>query len=122
MQQQAATTEPAAWRRWLGIVLRTGHLCGVTWLGAALLGAPVSVVPAAIFTAASGAALLAIELLDRRILLGDFAGIVSIAKLAILAWMAVDTARAPLLFWPVLVVSALSSHAPRWLRHWRPGR
>jgi hypothetical protein len=35
--------------------------------------------------------------------------------------MAIDPARAPAVFWVVLVVSALSSHAPRGLRHWRPG-
>jgi hypothetical protein len=117
-----AAPKAAAWRRWLGIGLRSAHLAAVTLLGAALLGAPVATAPAAIFTAASGAALLVLERLDGRILLGDLAGAVSLAKLAVVAWMALDAARAPLIFWCVLVASALSSHAPRSLRHWRPGR
>ncbi len=114
--------KPAVWRRWIGIVLRTAHLAGVTWLGAALLGAPLSTAAAATFTALSGAALLTVERFDGRILLGDLSGWVSLAKLAVVAWMAIDPARAPAVFWVVLVVSALSSHAPRGLRHWRPGR
>lgn len=112
--------KPAAWRRWLGIALRTAHLASVVLLGAALLGAATPVTPAAAYAAASGAALLAIERIDGRIGLLDLAGLVSLAKLALVAWMALDVARAPTLFWCVLVVSALSSHAPRWLRHWRP--
>ena len=114
--------KPAAWRRWLGIMLRTAHLCAVTLLGAALLGAPASTAGAATFTALSGAGLLMIERFDGRILLGDLSGWVSLAKLAVVAWMAIDPARAPVVFWVVLAVSAISSHAPRGLRHWRPGR
>jgi hypothetical protein len=114
--------KPALWRRWIGIALRTMHLAGVTWLGAALLGAPVSTAAAATFTALSGAALLAVERFDGRILLGDLSGWVSLGKLAVVAWMAVDPVHAPAVFWAVLSVSALSSHAPRGLRHWRPGR
>lgn len=115
-----ARAKPAAWRRWLGIGLRTAHLASVTWLGAALLGAPLATHRGAAAVAASGAALLAIEAFDRRIRLLDLAGLVSLAKLGVVAWMALDPARAAPLFWLVLVVSALSSHAPRRLRHWRP--
>lgn len=115
-----APTKPALWRRWLGIVLRTGHLAGVTLLGAALLGAPFQVVVAATAAGASGAALLAVELVDGRLALLDLAGVVSLAKLALLAWMALDPSQAQASFWIVLVVSAISSHAPRTVRHWRP--
>ena len=118
----SADDKPAAWRRWLGILLRTTHLSAVTLLGAALLGAPVATGSAATFTALSGAALLVIERFDGRILLGDLSGWVSLTKLAVVAWMAIDPARAPIVFWLVLVVSAISSHAPRGLRHWRPER
>jgi hypothetical protein len=118
---RGAPTKPALWRRWLGIVLRTAHLAGVTLLGAALLGAPLQPVVAATVAGASGAALLVVELVDGRIRLLDLAGLVSLIKLALLAWMALDTTHATALFWIVLVASAISSHAPRGLRHWRPG-
>jgi hypothetical protein len=114
------STKAAAWRRWLGIVLRTAHLAGVAWLGAALLGAPLAMFNGAAWVSASGVALLVIDSLDGRIRLLDLAGLVSLAKLGVVAWMALDPARAAQLFWVVLIVSALSSHAPRGLRHWRP--
>ena len=41
-----------------------------------------------------------------------------LAKLAAVAWMALGGAGAQPLFWAVLVLSAISSHAPRELRHW----
>jgi hypothetical protein len=36
--------------------------------------------------------------------------------------MALQPAVAPALFWVALAVSGVVAHAPRWLRHWRPGR
>ncbi len=96
----AKAARPAAWRRWLGIVLRTAHLAAVTVLGAALL---------------------AIECADGRIRLLELAGTVALAKLVLAAWMVIVPAHAAALFWILLVASALSSHAPRALRHWRPG-
>lgn len=122
MNEGPAQTRPAAWRRWLGIVLRTTHLAGITLLGAALMGAPLGMAAAAAWAAGSGVALLAVEWLDGRVRLLELAGTVSLVKLAVVAWMALDPARAAALFWLVLVISALSSHAPRALRHWRPGR
>jgi len=114
--------KPAGWRRALGITLRAAHLGAVTWLGAALLGAPVSLVQATTLVWVSGVALLAIETIDARLRWHELAGVVSLSKLAVVAWMALDTARAPLLFWLVLFGSALCAHAPRRWRHWRLGR
>jgi len=114
--------KPAAWRRWLGIALRAFHLAAVVWLGAALLGAPLGRVPAAAAVLATGAALLAIETIDERMRWDELAGFVSLLKLAVVAWMVLDAERAPQLFWIVLFVSAIVSHAPRQVRHWRPGR
>jgi hypothetical protein len=118
---RTAGDKPAAWRRGLGLTLRAAHLAAVTWLGAALLGAPVSLGAATAIVLASGVALLAIETFDARLRWNELAGVVSLGKLAVVAWMALDAARAPALFWLVLFVSALSSHAPRRWRHWRPG-
>ena len=118
----ADAAKPAAWRRWLSIALRALHLASVIGLGAVLLGAPLPLLQAGAAVLCSGVALLALELADARLRWNELAGLVSLAKLAVVAWMALDPARAASLFWGVLVVSAVSSHAPRHWRHWRPGR
>jgi hypothetical protein len=110
---------PAAWRRWLGIVLRTVHLVGVTMMGAALSGAPTNYHAGALLTLVSGVALLFSELADRRVQLGELAGVVVLLKLAVVTWIAFDERHALPLFWALLIVSAVVSHAPRGLRHWR---
>lgn len=113
--------KPAEWRRWVGIVLRTAHLAGVVWLGAALLGAPVGA-GGGWLTLLSGLGLFASELVDRRISPTELAGAVVLAKLGVVAAMLAWPAAAPVLFWALLVVSAISAHAPKPLRHWRPDR
>lgn len=118
----ALKTKPPAWRRWVAILLRCAHLAGLVLLGAALLGAPVEVRGGALLTLASGLALFVAELVDTRIRLGELAGVVVLLKLAAVGWMALHPQAALLIFWPVLLVSALVSHAPRPLRHWRAGR
>ncbi|MCP5283289.1 MAG: hypothetical protein H6933_00160 [Burkholderiaceae bacterium] len=118
---RARPPKPAEWRRWVGILLRTGHLAGVVWLGAALLGAPVGP-GGGWLTLISGSGLFASELLDRRVALTELAGVVVLAKLAVVAAMLCWPAVALWLFWPLLVISGVSAHAPKPLRHWRPGR
>jgi hypothetical protein len=115
-------SKPPAWRRWIAIVLRCAHLAGLVLLGASLLGAPLAPRGGAALTLVTGLALFVAELADTRIRLGELAGLVVVLKLAAVAWMALDPTVAPLLFWLVLVVSGLMSHAPRPLRHWRPRR
>ena len=119
--------KPAEWRRWLGIVLRTAHLAGVVWMGAAYVGPAAPAVGSggvaaghsgALLVLVSGVALLLSEWFDGRIRLGELAGVVVLAKLAAVAWMALGGAGAQALFWAVLLLSAISSHAPRELRHW----
>jgi len=118
----ADADKPAAWRRWLSIALRAAHLASVIGLGAVLLGAPLPLLQAGAAVLSSGVALLALEIADARLRCIELAGLVSLAKLAVVAWMVLDPARAAGLFWAVLCVSAVSSHAPRHWRHWRPGR
>lgn len=121
MSRPPRPPKPAEWRRWVGIVLRTGHLAGVVWLGAALLGAPVGA-GGGWLTLLSGLGLFASELVDRRISPTELAGAVVLAKLVAVATMLAWPTTAPGLFWTLLVVSAISAHAPKPLRHWRPGR
>lgn len=113
-------TKPSEWRRWLGIALRSAHIAGVVLLGASLLGAPVGTA-GALATLLSGLGLLASELIDRRLALNELAGAVVLLKLALVAAMLAWPGAALALFWALLVLSAVVSHAPKGLRHWRPG-
>jgi hypothetical protein len=111
--------------RGAAIVLRTVHLAAVVALGAALLGAPVAPGPAAIAALASGVMLAALDLVAGRVRLDELAGAVVVAKLAVVAWMGLASPGADRVlaaFWLLLAVSSLSAHAPKALRHWRPGR
>jgi hypothetical protein len=110
--------KPAAWRRWLGVTLRSAHLMAVCWLAAALLGAaaPVGTAAAAMF--ASGLLLLLVELADRRLSLRELAGAVVLAKIALSGLMAWQPQWAAAVFWPLVFVSSLASHAPKHWRHW----
>ena len=112
----AAADKPAAWRRWLAIGLRCAHLAGVVLLGASLLGAPLEIRLGAGVTLVTGIGLLVVECSDRRIRLAELAGTVALLKLAVVGWMMLDHGAAPLLFWLVVLVSGLVSHA---LREWR---
>lgn len=117
----AQPAKPAEWRRWVGIALRSTHLAGVVWLGAALLGAPVGD-GGGWLTLLSGLGLLASELIDRRVALGELAGALVLAKLAVVGAMLHWPASALPLFWALLLLSAVSAHAPKPVRHWRPRR
>jgi hypothetical protein len=116
-------TRSSAVERAASIALRTAHLAAVIALGAALLGAPVPVPGSGLAVVGSGALLFAMELFARRMHVLDIAGLAVLAKLlaavAVSAWPALQgTAGAA--FWILVVLSSLSSHAPKGVRHWRP--
>ncbi len=108
--------------RWLALALRTIHLSGVVALGAALLGAPLARGASGAVVLASGALLFALDLRARRIALGELAGAVVLLKLVAVAWAAWADGHVLAVFWALLVLSSLSSHAPKRWRHWAPGR
>ena len=110
--------KPAVWRRWLGLLLRSAHLLAVCWLAVALHGGAAPIGPAAAAMFASGALLLAVELADRRMSLRELAGAVVVIKLVASGAMAWQPDWAVALFWPLVFVSSLASHAPRRWRHW----
>jgi len=119
-RERSSSVERAA-----SIALRTAHLACVVALGAALLGAPVPRSGAGLAVLGSGALLFATELAARRMHVLDLAGLAVLAKLIVVAllalWPGADAAAAPA-FWALLVVSSVSSHAPKGLRHWRARR
>lgn len=108
------------------MLLRSAHLLAMCWLAVALHApatgaagadaARVSAAAAALL--ASGLALLAIELADGRMSLRELAGGVVWLKLVASAVMAWQPTWAVALFWPLVFVSALVSHAPKRWRHW----
>jgi len=118
-------TKTSALERATSIALRTVHLAAVVALGAALLGAPLPLAGTSLAAAVSGALLFAMELFARRLHALDMAGLAVLVKLvavsAIAAWPPSPSHRLAA-FWALLVLSSISSHAPRTLRHWRPGR
>jgi hypothetical protein len=110
--------------RVFAVGVRTVHLAAVVVLGASLLGAPVALGVVAAVTVGSGLLLLGLDLAAGRVRLGEFAGAVVLAKLAAVAWIGFTAAGAALAvpaFWLLLVLSSLSAHLPKGVRHWRPG-
>ena len=104
--------------RWFSVLLRSLHLAGVVWLGAAVLGAPAGHSRAALLVLVSGLLMLAMDLRAGRMALREVAGAAVLVKLALVAWMALDAARAPWIFWLLVLGSAVTSHAPKHFRHW----
>lgn len=106
-------------RRWLSIALRSLHLVGVVLLGAALAGAGDREMAGTVVLA-SGLLLFALDLWSQPDHLGEFAGLFVVGKLLAIAGLLLFPGAAVALFWGLVVVSALVSHAPGSFRHVRP--
>jgi hypothetical protein len=105
-------------RRTANLLLRTAHLAGVVLLGAALLhGSPTQT--GVWLTLASGVGMYAGDLWANPAHIRELAGFGVLVKLALLVAMAWEPGLAIPLFWTILVVSALLSHAPANIRHRR---
>jgi hypothetical protein len=116
-------TKSSAIERAASIVLRTVHLAAVVALGAALLGAPLSLPATGSAAVVSGLLLFAMELFARRMHVLDLAGLAVLAKLvvvALLAWWPGAAVHGLAAFWALVVLSSISSHAPKNVRHWWP--
>ncbi|MCU0919506.1 MAG: hypothetical protein MUF08_07660 [Burkholderiaceae bacterium] len=112
----------ASLERWLSVALRTAHLAGVVWVGAAVVAGQAVDPRATVLLAGSGIALLLTDLRAGRIALGEMAGALVLVKVALLVWMVLDPRQAGWIFWSLLVASAVSSHAPKGWRHWPRSR
>jgi hypothetical protein len=104
-------------QRWLGVLLRGLHLVAVIVLGAALLGAPVSSGHAVFGLWSTGLAMLGLDTWSKPAHLREASGVAVLVKLAFVGWMAFDAASRGVLFWLVVVWSAVFAHAPARLRH-----
>ncbi len=103
--------------RWLNVVLRGLHLIAVILLGASLLGAPVAGALAVVGVAATGFAMLALDIWKKPGHLRETAGLAVVIKLFLLAWMAMNVSVRPVLFWLIVAGSAIFAHAPASFRH-----
>lgn len=107
----------SGFRRWLNVLLRGLHLAAVIVVGAGLLGAPVRTPWAIGVMAASGVAMFALDLWQKPGYLREVAGLAVLAKLLLVTWMAVDAEARFVLFWLIVVMSAIFAHAPGSVRH-----
>lgn len=105
-------------RRWLNLSLRTLHLAGLVLLGAALLDHG-EVSGGAWLILISGLAMFIGDLWANPAHVREIAGCGVMLKLALVALMAFQPAHALPIFWVILVLSTLLSHAPGALRHQR---
>ena len=106
-------------RRWLSVILRSLHLVAVMLLGAAIHGAPFNTASStfALATLISGGIMFAMDLTGRRDHWREAAGLGVIVKLGLIALLAVAPQMEKVIFWSILVWSAMFSHAPASLRH-----
>ena len=103
------------------VALRVVHLIGMIGAGAALIyGLPLAAqLPYVLTLLISGVAMMAIDLWTTPGYLGEMAGTAMLVKIALLVWFAVSPPQQLMLFWCILVLSAVIAHAPAWLRHRR---
>lgn len=118
MPRMRLLARDSATERWFSVLLRSLHLAGVVWLGAAVLGAPADHRGAALLVLGSGLLMLLMDLRAGRMALREVAGAAVLVKLALVAWMALDPRQAVPLFWVLVLGSAVTSHAPKAFRHW----
>lgn len=104
--------------RWMAVLLRALHLASVVALGAQVMGASMNAHAAPALVLGTGTVMLLMDLRARRISLREVAGAAVLVKLALVAWMALDSAHAAWIFWLLVLGSALTSHAPKHFRHW----
>jgi hypothetical protein len=118
MSRQRDNVRDFPGRRWLNLSLRTAHLAGIVLLGSALLGAG-EVTNGAWLTFFSGLGMFAGDAWTNPAHVREIAGFGVLVKLGLVAVMALYPPGALPVFWAILVISTLLSHAPGSLRHRR---
>jgi hypothetical protein len=103
--------------RWTDIIVRGIHLVAVVVLGGATLGAPVDGARAAIVVFMSGVVMLSFDTWQRPGHLRELAGATMLLKIGLVGWMALDEGVRMVLFWLIVGVSGIVSHAPASFRH-----
>lgn len=104
-------------KRWLNVGLRTVHVIGLIMLGGTLLSGHTETGPGAALTVASGLTMFLIDTWANPAQLREVAGFGVLVKLLLVALMAWQSAYALPIFWLLVVLSTLLSHAPAAFRH-----
>jgi hypothetical protein len=115
---RSSTEKDSELERWLAVLLRSLHLAGVVWVGAAIVAAHSVGLEPALLMLGTGLVMLLMDLRAGRIAVGEVAGAFVLVKLVLVAWMALDTHQAAWIFWTLIVASSITSHAPKGFRHW----
>lgn len=103
-------------KRWANLALRGVHLVGVVLFGAALLN-NTDPQPGALILLISGLLMFAIDVWATPPLLREVAGVGIFIKLALLVVANLQPTLAVAVFWLILALSTLISHAPAAIRH-----
>jgi len=107
-------------RRWLMTALRSAHLVGVGGIGGAFLydGPREIWMPFMILTIVSGILLVALDLWSTRYWLVEIRGVAIILKVLLLGLIRVIDQLHAEVFILVIVISAVSAHAPAAVRYY----
>ena len=116
MARQRGNVRDFPGKRWLNLGLRTVHIAGIVLLGASLLGGTDSS-QGAIIAFVSGLGMFASDTWANPVQLREVAGFGVLVKLGLVAGMVLQPSQAMNIFWLILVISTLLSHAPGALRH-----
>ncbi len=116
MAHQRKSVRDFPGKRWANLALRGIHLLGVVLFGAALLynGDPQA---GAQILLVSGLLMFAIDLWASPSLIREVAGVGILVKLALILLANLLPELALAVFWLILALSTLISHAPAALRH-----
>ena len=107
--------------RWFSVVLRGFHLAAVIGLGAAILGAPLSLHLQSIYVFLTGIVMFAFDLWKKPYMMMEWSGVALVIKLVVITLMAFSAELRLPLFWCVVIWSVIFAHAPASFRHatWR---
>jgi hypothetical protein len=105
--------------RWANVFTRAIHQGSVVGLGAAMLGASVSIHAFGIAVFVSGLVLYVLEALAKPGSVFEASGLAVIVKFGLVLWLAIDKTAPGFLFWFIVGWSTLFAHAPGAFRHIR---
>ena len=121
MPRQSHPIKDFPGKRWIHIGLRTLHVIGVFLLGYAMLRG-TSTGAAVALTLVTGLGIFALDVWSKPSHLVELAGLGVIGKFVLVGSISLFPSWSMALFWLVLVVSMVLSHAPGAVRHWSPLR
>lgn len=118
-RQRASPIRDFPGKRWLNVSLRAVHVAGLILLGASLLAHSGESGFAVLLTVTSGLIMFLIDTWVNPDQLREVAGLGILLKLGVIGLMIWQPNLALELFWGLVVLSTVLSHAPAHFRHRR---